>query len=239
MSNLKIDLITGAYDRLRISGITVNPGSRENMLALNRLENMAARWESKNVCAGYNFEDNPDLNSDSGIPPKYQDAFESNLAFWLCSDYDKQPSTTLALEMQTTLSQLQSSTALIGRVNYPSRQPRGSGNTLRYNRWQRYYQNEPEAPISCKTNKMVIGDVNDFVEHFDSYLVTPETIASYTISADSGLTILSDSNVTPDINYRIRADGTDTTEFYQVKIIVTTSTGRIETRIINFELTEV
>ena len=83
---MKIDIILGAYDRLRISGITVNPGARENVIALRRLERMAARWESKNVCVGYNFEDQPDLNSDSNVPEEFRDAFESNLAFWLCTE---------------------------------------------------------------------------------------------------------------------------------------------------------
>ena len=242
MSNLKVDLITGAYDRLRISGITVNPGARENAIALRRLETMAARWFDKNICAGYNFEDNPDLNSDSGIPTKYQDAFESNLAFWLCADYGKTPAQTLVFEQQSTLSQISSSTAIVDPVNYPTRQPRGSGNTLRYNRWQRFYRDEADAPISCETNKMNIGDIDDFTEHFDSYLISPETVSSYTISADNGLAIVSDSLNSPDIDYRIRADGNDNAvnnKFLQVKIIATTSTGRIETRVINFEITEV
>lgn len=241
MNNLKIDLINGAYNRLRISGLTVNPGARENALALGRLENMAARWEDKNICAGYNFEESPDLNSDSGIEPKYQDAFESNLAFWLCSDYGKMPAQTLVLEQQLTFSQITSSTANPRQVQYPSRQPIGRGNR-RYAHWNRYYSPIAEAPNSCETIKMDVGNINDFTEHFDSYLIIPETVASYTIEADSGLTIVSDSLASPDVLYRIQADGNTENvndPLLQVKIIATTSTGRIETRIINFTLTVV
>lgn len=241
MNNLKIDLIYGAYSRMRISGITVNPGTRENALALKRLENMAARWEDRNICSGYNFEESPDVNSDSGIEAKFQDAFESNLAFWLCTDYGKQPSQTLVLEQQLTFSQITSSTAVVRQTQYPSRQPLGRGNR-RLGRFNKYYRPYAEAPISCATIKMDVGDIDDFAEHFDTYLISPETVASYTIEADSGLTIVSDSLTSPDVSYRISAVGntTDVSDpFLRVKIVATTSTGRISTRIINFELTVV
>ena len=238
MNNLKINLTTGPYDRMRISGLTVNPGARENKIALRRLESMAAKWQSKNICAGYNFEDAPDLNSDSGVPLEFQDAFESNLAFWLCTDYGKQPSRTLILEQQSTFSQISSSTAVVNRVKYPTRQPIGSGNTLRYNRFQKFYRPELTAPTSCATNKMAIGDINDFTEHYEPYLNGTEVISTYTIESDDGLTIQSDSLTSPDIDYRIKAVGGNS-NFLQVKIVATTSTGRIDTRIINFELTQV
>ena len=64
-------------------------------------------------------------------------------------------------------------------------------------------------------------------------------ISSYTIEADTGLTIVSDSNEDPDINYQISAvgnDGISSDALLQVKIIITTDTGRVTTRIINFEL---
>jgi hypothetical protein len=238
MSNSKIDLIIGAYDRLRISGITVNPGARENAKALRRLETMAARWFDRNICSGYNFEDNPDLNSDSGIPPKYQDAFESNLAVALSPDYGKEPSAGLLLEQRATLSQISSSTAVVDPVNYPTRQPRGSGNRL-YDRWNRFYTPQPEAPNECETNNMLVDDVDDFTEHFDSYLRGSETIISYLISADTGITIVSSSLASPDINYRIKADdSTDAinSQFLMVRIKATTSTGRVEQRVVNFSV---
>ena len=235
---MKIDIILGAYDRIRVSGITVNPGARENVIALGRLERMAARWQSKNICVGYNFENQPDLNSDSNVPEEFRDAFESNLAFWLCTDYGKQPSQTLVLEQQSTLSQISSATAIVRPIKHPTRQPIGSGNTLRYNRYQKYYRPPMDAPVSCATNKMNIGDIDDFTEHFESYLNGTEVISSYTIEADDGLTIQSDSLTSPDINYRIEAIG-GITAFLQVKIVATTDTGRIETRLINFELTQV
>ena len=238
MSNKKVDIIEKAYSRMRISGLTVNPGARENKLALGRLERMAARWKKKNICAGYNFEDEPDINSDSGVEEWALDAFEACLAFWLSSDFGKIPPPTLVQEKSTAYSDLSSATATPRQTNYPSRQPRGRGNQ-RYRRWNHYYLPVQEAPNECATNSMKVDDVDDFTEHFDSYLRDSEEISTYTIEADDGLTIVSDSLTSPDINYRIKAVGNseDLDDlFLVVKIVATTTTGRIETRLINFSV---
>ena len=239
---LKVDFINGAYSLMRISGITVDPSNEDVELALERLEDMAEEFRGRNICTGYNFEDTPDPNSVHNVPRKYWYAYKSNLALRLLSDFGKgkEPDPLLIGGAQTSFSFLSSDTAQIKTTQYPARQPRGSGNSLRYNRWQRFYTPIAEAPTSCTTKKMVVGEIDDFVEHFDAYLNDGEDISSFTIEADTGLTIVSSSNATPDINYRINAVGTSGEELntvFQVKIVVTTSDTRVETRLINFELT--
>jgi hypothetical protein len=138
------------------------------------------------------------------------------------------------------LSFLAADTAPTRQVPYPSRQPRGSGNR-RFNRWRRFYPQDAGLPLDVEdTTSMVIDDVNDFVEHFDAYLREGEIIESYTIEATDGLTIVSDSLSTPDISYRIQADGDSTGQDIdstsRVKIVATTDLGRVETRLIYFEL---
>jgi hypothetical protein len=237
---LKVDFINGAYSLMRISGITVDPTADDNELALERLEDMAAEFQGRNICTGYNFEDTPDPNSVHNVERKYWYAYKSNLAARLLADFGKQATPELIAGQQSSFSFLSASTAQVRQTQYPYRQPVGSGNR-RY-RFRRYYQPIAEAPISCATNKMIVGDIDDFVEHFDAYLNAGEDISSYTIEADTGLTIVSDSNATPDINYQISAVGTSSEELdsvFQVKIVVTTSDSRVETRLINFELTEI
>ena len=238
----KVDIINGAYSQLRISGITKLPGKEELELALDRLESMAAEFRGRNICTGYNFEDAPDPNSVHNIERKHWYAYETNLAARLLADFGKEPTAALIAAQQSSFSFLSSDTALLRQTQYPARQARGSGNSLRYNRWQRFFRPQAEAPLSCATNKMVIDNIDNFVEHFDAYLDDGETISSYTIESDAGLTIVSDSNTNEDVNYQIQAVGTSGEEFdslYQVKIVVTTSDSRVETRLINFELTEV
>ncbi|MEE9311617.1 MAG: hypothetical protein V3V10_04315, partial [Planctomycetota bacterium] len=67
MSHLKGDTINSAYSRMRISGITAQPTPEDLEVALERMEGMAARWFKKNINTGYNFEDEPDPNSPTGL----------------------------------------------------------------------------------------------------------------------------------------------------------------------------
>jgi len=239
MSNdLKVDIINGAYSQMRISGITVDPGPDDLILALRRLEGMANELHGRNVCTGYYFEEEPDINSPSGLDKKYWYSFECILAMRLLSDFGKgmQPDPMLARNASAGMSFLYASTANPRQIQYPSRQSIGAGNT----RWslRKFYTPVAEAPNVCLTNRMIIGDIDNFIEHFNSYLIDPEEIASYTIEADTGLTIVSDSDTSPDIFYQIQADGgTSSDGLLRVKIVMTTDTGRVTTRIINFELT--
>jgi hypothetical protein len=235
----KADFISDAYSWLRISGLTKQPSAEDNVLALNRLESMAEEFFGNNIDVNYNFEDSPDSSSLHNVERKYWTAFGTNLAVRLAPDFGITPLPSLVVQQQHGYSYLSARTAVVNRTQYPSRMPRGSGTTLRSNRWRRYYRPLPIAPNDATTNRMYIGDINDYVEHFDSYLNDGETISSYTIEANDGLTIVSDSLSSPDISYQIQADGSSETSsdsYLQVKIVATTSDSRVETRIINFQL---
>lgn len=231
----KIDIIVGAYSQLRISGITRSPTPEDLELALCRLENMAAEWGTTSDDAGYFFEDEPDPNSPSGLIRGYRNAFETNLAVRLIPDFNKQIPPALELGASQSLSNMIGRLAAqrMRHVDYPSRQPIGSGNSYQYSRWARFYRTGGNPPNASTSDSMFVGDVRDYVEHYDSYLNDGEVIASYSIVVDSGLTVVSDSLVSPDISYRIQA-GTASENLsntvYQITIVATTDAGRVETR---------
>jgi len=233
-NDLKGDLINGAYSQMRISGITVNPSPQDIALALRRLEGMANEFYARNVYSGYYLEEDPDVNSPCGLDKKFWYAFECILAVRLVPDFGKgmTPDPVLFKNASAQMSFLYAATANPRQIQYPARQSMGAGN-VRWGR-RRFYTPVPEAPNTCETNRMIIGDINDFVEHFNSYLISPEEIESYTIEADTGLTIVSDSDTSPDIFYRIQADAVGV---MMVKIVATTDDDRIITRIIYFEVT--
>ncbi len=238
----KVDLMNGAFSKLRISGLTVIPSPEDNALALSMLENMLHEYHSRNICIGYKFEEEPDENSPSGIDRQFWDAIQTNLAVRLIPDYGKgqQPDPILLTKSNAALSFLSSSTALTKQVQPPRRMPIGSGNR-RWYRWHNYMRPASEAPLSCETNNMIIGDIEDLTEDFTSYLIDAEVVSSYVLTADVGLTVVSESLATPIVSYRIQAVGSnneDPATFYQVKIVATTDAGRVTTRIINFSLNE-
>lgn len=237
--NTKGDIVNSAYSRGRISGLTKQPTPEDLELGLRRLENMAHEFFGRNINVGYFFEDTPDANTLHNIPEKYWDAFETNLAVRLLGDFGKDPIASLAAYQRSGFSFLSADTAPQKQTAYPARQPIGSGNRPT-SRFRQFYGTSSSAPLSAATNYMLIDDIDDFVEHFDSYLRDSETISSYTITADTGLTIVSDSLTSPDVSYQIQADGSSAeidSEVLQVTIVATTSLGRQETRLINFELT--
>lgn len=235
----KADRINNAYSQMRISGLTVNPRPEDVTVALNRLEEMMSDLQgNRDLCLDYNFEISPDVNSQTNVTKNHWQMMSTNLAIRLVPDFNKAVPQTL---MNQATQSLSSSTSFVmaetAREIQPSRRmPRGSGNTRYGNRWQRFNRVDELPPNECATNQMVIGDIQDFTESFRAYL-NEETITSFTIEADSGLTLSNSSNDDPLISYRIEAVENSTNgQWQQVKIIITTSSGRIETRLISFEI---
>ncbi len=234
----KSQIINSAYSQMRISGITVDPSPEHLELALERLEDMAAEFEARNICLNFNFEDVPDPASLTNTPRVYNQMLKTNLAVRLIPDFNKVVPQTLMAQASQSLASSSGISAreILREVQYPRRMPRGSGNN-RVNHYRRFQYPNTMPPISCSTNRLTIGEQNDYQESFETYL-GDESIASYVITADSGLMIISDSNATPYINYRVKAqENTGDGVFQQVKITITTSTGRIETSFIDFEVT--
>jgi len=236
----KVDLIIDAYSQLRISGLTVSPTPEDLEVALMRLENMAAEWQIS-TDVGFNFEEQPDPNTDSNVKRAFWHTFATNLAVRLIPDFNKVAPPVLMSQAMQSYSRMAGSVGLdrLNEVEYPNRMPKGSGNTLKYNRWQRFYRVSDAATNTTALIQMFKGDINDFVEHFDAYLNDGETIDSFSIVSDGGLDIVSSSNTDDDVNYRIEATGTDETSLSnvrQVTIIVTTSDGRVETRYTLFQI---
>jgi hypothetical protein len=242
---LKGDIINRMYSIMRVSGLTSGPTSDDSELALETLEFLAHELEDVwNVSLNYNFEETPDPNAAANIEYKNKYSIAAILAGRLLDDFGKDLTPGLQRKVGAAWSMLmaQSGAENLRQTQYPDRQPVGKGNERWGNRYRRYYRQVAQAPISSATNKMVIDDVNVFVESFASYLGDLEDISSYTIEWTDGLDVTNDSLTSPEISYTVEATGrsTDTdTSVEQVKIVATTSDSRVETRLINFDLTKV
>lgn len=234
----KATTINSAYSQMRISGLTVIPTPEDQELALFRLESMMAEFELRNICLHYNFEETPDPATDTGVVHGASHMMQTNLAIRLIADFNKVVPATLNQQAMQSLSTVSGWVALtnLRQVQAPRRMARGSGNTLRFNRWTRFERPTILPPNDCENNKMFADDIQDYVESFHAYLIG-ETIASFTIKATNGLTLQSSSSNDETVSYRILAvDSATSGTFQQVTIIVTTSAGRIESRLIDFEI---
>ncbi len=236
--NSKADILQGAYSQMRISGLTVQPTPEDASLGIIRLEDMMDEFFGRGLCVGFNFEEVPNLTTPHGMARKYRQMAQTNLAMRLVPDFNKViPQQLIAQAKQSYAFAIGAATLENMReVQAPRRMPRGSGNTLRYNRWQRFNRPAALPDNVCATNNMIAGDVNDFVELFDPYL-EGETIQTYSIEATSALRIVTSSNDTTKVIYRIEALNPATSGMGQsVVIVVTSSTGRKHTHSIGFTI---
>lgn len=239
MAQLKVDRITAAYSMLRISGLTVIPNPSDLELGLNTLENMMAELASRGIEVGYNFEEEPDPNSDLNVDRVFWNMISTNLATRLIPDFNKDASPVLFQQASQSLSQASGICARnrIQQVSYPSRQPVGSGNRI-YARWQRFYTGFNQLPPNEPSTLFIMqGETNDFEETFAAYLRTDEFIDSFDVTCDTGLTVISSSAIDGIIAYRLNAPiEVSAGAWQQVKIKVATTEGRVEIRIINFQV---
>lgn len=239
MAQLKVDRITAAYSKLRISGLTVIPNSSDLELALGELENMMAEFASRGIEVGYNFEEAPDPNSDLSAPQKFWNMISTNLAVRLVPDFNKDASPVLFSQASQSLSQASAICAAdrLQQVAYPARQPVGSGNRI-FARWKRFYAQQPGLPPNKPATLFIMqGETNDFAESFAAYLNTDEFIDAFDVTADTGLIVVSSSGLDGVIYYRLTAPiELDTQIWQQVKVKITTTSGRVDIRIIDFQV---
>lgn len=236
----KVEHINNAYSQIRISGLTVNPAPEDLAIALTRLEDFMAELYGRTVDLNYRFEENPDSNTESGVDKIHNHMIATNLAVRLLPDFGKEAPPTLIMQASSSYS---ATSGIIARermkeVAYPARMPRGSGNR-RSNRWRRFYP-PTSVPITDASNVIMYrGDITDVTEDFIAYLAG-DTIASYTVTVSSGLTLTADSINDNDnvITTRIQANVSDNTQSSaeSVVIVATTTDGRVETRTRQFEV---
>lgn len=237
MAITKIDVINDAYAKIRISGLTLDPTPEATTVALGQLESMMAEFEATSMNLNYQFEEIPDPNTDTGVGLEHKQMMSSNVATRVISYFGKDMPITLEKQANQSLSNSNSIVAAfqIQQVRYPDRMARGSGNTVRWSYLLRYYNQEQTPPTD--SNVIFRGDTQDYQEFYTAYLINNDTIASFTIQADTGLTLVSSSADDTTVSYRITADDTkDTQSFRQVKIVITTADGRINTRLVDFNI---
>ena len=233
----KIEAIQDAYSQLRISGLTVDPTPEDIQVALHRLESMMSELDVRNICLDYNFEDVPDPDSDTNVIHGFNQMMATNLAVRLIPDFGKEVPITLKAQAAQSMSLAAGYSARerLNQVPYPSRQPIGSANTLRYNWWRRFYRGEKPAQADCNNKKMLIGEIEDYKEDFHTDL-KGESIQSFVTDDTNGITVSNTVISNSNILYRVEAVSSSESTYQRVTITITTSSGRVITHFVNFSI---
>lgn len=211
---------------MRISGITVSPTPEDLELALDRLESMAEGWEDR-YDTDYFFEEVPQSTTPHNVPRRHWAAYECCLAMELLPDFGKDIPAQLARLANAAYSRFTADYNRTKRVNYPQRQPLGSGTSRKFYRYTRFYKNTG-GTANAGAYQAITGDIKDFEADFGDFLGYGETVTSYDLTADSKLTVVSESLSSPTVSYRLQFDEASPLE--EVIITITTSTGQKETR---------
>ena len=148
---LKGDLVQGAYEQLKIWGLTVSAVPEETQLALKRLNGMLLHWESKGIYLGWVVgDDSP--NDESGLPDWAQEAVFTNLALKLMPAYGKTP--TQLDVMQARESLLAISLSDFSNMEYPDTMPVGAGNQrYGYSSRRFFVESDPDAGVQSNAGE--------------------------------------------------------------------------------------
>ena len=238
----KGDLIQDALSKMKISGITAPPDAEDTQLMVQRLEGMLYEFQERGLCLEYNFTMDPDPADFHGLEFYAFQPVASILAFRSVQDFGLEAPQTLVIQARAGNDLLSSRSTLskLRQVEYPSRHPRGSGNTQRYIRWRTFYPETRLTPLDCSKINIRAGEVDDFTEDYSAELRMGETILFFAVETTTGLTFVERSRTTNRINYRLStAVDTDTT-IETARFTVTSSTGRviIRDKIVEVELNE-
>lgn len=170
---------------------------------------MAYELEGRNICIEYQFEEEPDPATSSGVDPQFSYGMSTNLAYRLFPDFGRgmKPDPILKTQADASLSNMSARTAFVNTVRRPDRQAAGSGNTFRWNRWRRFFRDGANVVVSCETITMQLNTAKDDTQSWVNQLGDLETISSFEIESTNGLTIVSSSigSDSQSIDYRVSA----------------------------------
>jgi len=145
MARTKGDFVRAALAKIGVTGFgyELQPDQLQDGLIV--LENLMAAWDAQGIKCGYKFAETPEsaqAESDAGLPDVAFRAVDNSLACDLADLYGKQVSQLVVAAASAGVSQLLATFAYIPEMAYPTRMPRGSGNTIRWTRYNRYYRQQ-------------------------------------------------------------------------------------------------
>lgn len=143
MATTKSDIIRQALSKLGITGYDYDIDPEEVTTALIELETMMAEWDGQGIRVSYALADSPEEakgEDNAGIFDWSRHGIVANLAVRIASNYGKEVSQSLALTATQALNRILTANPVLPHVQYPNRMPRGSGNTLRRGRIDRFYK---------------------------------------------------------------------------------------------------
>ena len=148
MSWTKRQIVNQAFDIIGMSSYTYDLQPEQLQSALRQLDAMMATWYNKNIQLGYPIPNSPedaDLDTESNVPDRANEAIYMNLAVRIAPNYGKQVMRELKQAAWYAYQGLLSKSAFPREMQFPDTLPRGAGNKP-HRDWQSEYFDEPYGP---------------------------------------------------------------------------------------------
>lgn len=227
----KAEIINDAFSMLLMTGVTTNATPGDSELAFNRLNDLMAELDSRNMQTGYTFLDG-DISSESGLQSWMNYAVSSALALRICSDFGVEPPASLVALANSAMNNLSARLARVQEVQYPSRMPVGSGQRW-LGRFRDHYGQAAQYPNNGVTQTAAQYSTGQYKIDFTSLLQIGEALSGFTQTATSGINVLSSSFsgnvVTLQIQFQASVIG-------QVNIVATGDAGSVVPRSLDFNI---
>lgn len=147
MSWTKRQLVNQAFDIIGMSSYTYDLQPEQLQSAMRQLDTMMATWYNKGVQLGYPLPNSPedaDLDTESNVPDRANEAIYMNLAIRIAPNYGKQVMRELKQAAFYAYQGLLSISTFPKEMQYPETLPRGAGN--KPYRWRDEYFDKPYGP---------------------------------------------------------------------------------------------
>lgn len=189
----KIDIVLGAFEFIRISGITVNASPGEVSLCVKTLDDYAAELKST-LDIGYIQPieyGQSDPNDYSGLTPEIAGPIKKLLALQIAPFFGKEIPAVLAKISSDGMRSLEHLLVTVGDMQNPATLPIGSGNEQNY-QTNKFY---PEPDNDDGAENYDVEDVFQLSIDWSSWLAGEFLLSSVTYKADNGISLTNEAIV--------------------------------------------
>ena len=130
MTWTKRQIVEQAFEAIGMASYTYDLQPEQLQSACRQLDAMMAVWNNKNVLLSYpipSTPENTDLDTESNLPDRANEAVYTNLAIRIAPNYGKQVSPELKQFAFYAYQGLLSKSAMPREMQFPSTLPRGAG----------------------------------------------------------------------------------------------------------------
>lgn len=132
----KRQFVQQAFEEIGYASYVYDLEPEQLQAAMRRLDSMMATWNGKGIKLGYPFVSSPelaDLDTESNVPDRANEAVYLNLAIRLAPTVGKQVSNETKAAAKMAYNEVIQSAARPGEMRFPTTLPAGAGNkTWRY-----------------------------------------------------------------------------------------------------------